>query len=505
MMLRATLAVFAALTISANVASTAEPLREPTPSTSPSPAQQAQIDRKYGMFCHFGMNTYAEQEWTDGSFPAETYNPPDDLEYRVDDWVLTARDAGMRYILLTSKHHDGFCLWDSKFTDYDVGNEKVKNHTDVIAAVAKACKKYDIGLAFYYSIWDRNQKFPNAEAYKKYTLGQLEELMSNYGPICELWLDGGWVAKPDYWHVPEIYDLVKRLQPNCVVSTNWTTGAPGDPEKHMMTPDKQAAGDPIRYFPSDFRLADPYMPVTPDPKIFTHNGKEYYLPFEATVTLSATNRWFAHPKDTQAKSIETLEKMFYIATAQDNVLVFNLPPNKDGDLVPAQKKVLFDLAKKLSIGPGKPFPKAPEGFVFPHAKGKAPGWCLAGATADATSTWTRDAGFEAGKAIDDDTGTRWAAKDKDATLEIVLKNNLAADTLTLHEYGEGGKYRINKFSVEYFDGTDWKFLLSGSSVGANLRYQFMPVQVNRLRIKVSSPSDEIPPSLWEVGLVDSKQ
>ena len=122
----------------------------PQPGNSPSKAQQKQIDRKYGMFIHFGINTFHDEEWTDGSKPASSYNPE---TINADQWIKAAKEAGMKYVILITKHHDGFCLWDSKYTDYDVASSP--NPTNVVEAVAKACKKYDIGLGLYYSLWDR--------------------------------------------------------------------------------------------------------------------------------------------------------------------------------------------------------------------------------------------------------------------------------------------------------------------------------------------------------------
>ena len=123
----------------------------PVPSRQPNAAQLKQIDRKYGMFIHFGVNTFHDMEWTDGSKPAMSYNP---TSVDADQWIKTAKDAGMKYVILITKHHEGFCLWDSKYTEYDVAHSG--NKTNVIEEVAEACKKYDIGLGLYYSLWDRS-------------------------------------------------------------------------------------------------------------------------------------------------------------------------------------------------------------------------------------------------------------------------------------------------------------------------------------------------------------
>ena len=122
------------------------------PATKPNLAQQDMIKRGYGMFIHFGINTFNNIEWSDGTLPVESYNP---TNLDPDQWVRTAKEAGFRYVLLVTKHHDGFCLWDSKYTTYDVASSPVK--TDVVKAVSEACKKYGIGFAIYYSLWDRKE------------------------------------------------------------------------------------------------------------------------------------------------------------------------------------------------------------------------------------------------------------------------------------------------------------------------------------------------------------
>src|SRR6478735_3997402 len=116
-------------------------VKEPQPSTKPGLYQAAQIKRKYGMFIHFGINTFYDEEWTDGSKPPSSYKP-DTVD--ADQWISTAKEAGMKYVILVSKHVDGFCLWNSKYTDYDVGSSG--NKTDVVEDVAMACKKYGIGM-----------------------------------------------------------------------------------------------------------------------------------------------------------------------------------------------------------------------------------------------------------------------------------------------------------------------------------------------------------------------
>lgn len=287
----------------------AQKLILPTPSAKPNKAQQQQIARKYGMFIHFGINTFHDEEWTDGSKPASSYRP---TRIDAEQWVRTAKDAGMKYIILITKHHDGFCLWDSKYTEYDVANSD--NQTNVVEAVAKACKKYDIGLGLYYSLWDRKVNGDVADqsqdaAYNEYMIKQLKELIAiaqKHTHIVEFWFDGGWVKQNYRWPVMDI----------C-------------------------------YFPSDFRLGDPQLPVDDDPKTFTHDGKDYYMPWESTVCIS--ERWFYNTKDTKFKSIDELEKLYKQCTKNDNILILNCPPNRDGQIRTEDVRILKELRARLHL------------------------------------------------------------------------------------------------------------------------------------------------------------
>lgn len=334
------------LTIFTNTLLSAEIL--PKPSNKPSKAQKAQIGRKYGMFIHFGMNTFHDQEWTDGSMPASSYQP---TTIDAEQWVKSAKDAGMKYVILVTKHHDGFCLWDSQYTEYDVANSP--NKTNVIEAVARACKKYNIGLGLYYSLWDRkvngNVKDSTLDnAYNAYLINQLKELLAitkKITPVVEFWFDGGWEKENYRWPVNDIYQTIKSVEPNCQIGINWSIGMPGNPDYHMVLPKDQKAGYPIRYFPSDFRLGDPFFPGENDPKVFTHAGKSYYLPFESTICIS--DRWFYNTKDTNLKSVEELLKIYNTATAQDNIFILNCPPNKEGRLRDADVQRLKELRQKI--------------------------------------------------------------------------------------------------------------------------------------------------------------
>ncbi|HVY75315.1 MAG TPA: alpha-L-fucosidase [Puia sp.] len=340
------------LFILSGICAIAQPgITEPIPSSRPGKYQEEQIQRKYGMFIHFGINTFWDQEWTDGSKPPASYHP-DTVD--ADQWISTAKEAGMKYVILVTKHVDGFCLWDSKYTTYDVGSSG--NKTNVVEAVARACKKYGIGLGLYYSLWDRHQNADLAdtsldEAYNQYIVGQLRELIAITAPythIVELWLDAGWEKKRERWPIAVIYKTVKTLEPQCQIGVNWSIGKPDnpDPDSAFLLPTQQKAGYPIRYFPSDFRMGDPYLPANPDPKLFSHKGKLYYMPWETTVCLS--QKWFYNTTDTVVKTPQQLYDLYKIATAQDNILILDLPPDRSGRLREKDRQTVFALRRLIA-------------------------------------------------------------------------------------------------------------------------------------------------------------
>jgi alpha-L-fucosidase len=342
--------LFLFILLSNNASFSQKTVTGPTPSNKPGIYQLAQIKRKYGMFIHFGINTFYDEEWTDGSKPASSYKP---LTVDADQWIHVAKEAGMKYVILVSKHVDGFCLWDSKYTDYDVASSS--NKTNVVEEVARACKKYGIGMGIYYSLWDRHQNASVKDSsldkdYNEYMVSQIKELIAivnKYTPVAELWLDAGWEKKRSRWPIAEIYKTVKEMAPQCQVGVNWSIGIPEnpDPDSAFVLPVMQKTGYPIRYFPSDFRMGDPYMPANPDPKLFSYNGHLYYMPWETTLCMS--EKWFYNTKDTVYKTVDELYQIYKQATAQDNILILDLPPDRSGRLREKDIQLVLALHKQI--------------------------------------------------------------------------------------------------------------------------------------------------------------
>ena len=323
------------------------------PSTEPNEYQKEHIKRKFGMFIHFGVNTFGNTEWSDGMIRAKSYQPE---TIDADSWAKTAYEAGMNFIVLVTKHHDGFCLWNTKYTDYCVTNSS--NPTDVVAELSKACKKYGLKLGLYYSLWDR--KIPCYQnnfkgEYLPYMRNQLTELMDGrYGDICELWLDGAWDKTRREWELDKLYDTVKRLQPGCQIGVNHTIGEDNNmaeiPEKRWQ-PENYQLNDPMRMFPSDFRLWDGCMIHENDPKIYTFQNNSYYLPCEITLCSRKGFNWFYSNvyESEPLMDVDIMYKNAKMVFDTDNILVINLPVNTKGKLVDGDVENLNKLSEKLGL------------------------------------------------------------------------------------------------------------------------------------------------------------
>jgi len=403
------------------------------------------MERRYGMFVTYGMNTYLDVEWSEGKVGVEAFDPPGDLAEKVDGWAALAKAAGMRYLLYVTKHHDGFCTWPTKWTDYHSCVSGVKHKVDVVGAVAEACRRHGIELALYYSIWDRHElSYRDADKYRyiKWMKGQLRELLTQYGEVCELWLDGQWDRKCEEWYLPEVYGFVKGLQPGCQVGVNHTVD---------KMPGLQREGGVMSYWPSDFRLYDPYLPAANDPKIFVDGqGRRVYLPFEATVTMSPVGNWFAHEGDPLAMEVEWMEEILWRATQGGNVLVMNVSPRKDGTIFEATRRNLMSLAERVGLKDAK-FPelREPKSLTF-GADARASSWM---------ENELRDGRAEC--AVDGDPQTAWMCGQPTGRLEVMLRKPGRFNQVVLVE---STRARIGRFTIEAEIGGKWEEIYRGDGV-----------------------------------------
>lgn len=284
---------------------------------APTAAQLAWQNLELGVFCHFGINTFHGQEWSDGTLPAASFDPD---RFDARQWVRTAKDLGARYFILTAKHHDGFCLWPSATTDYSVASSPWRDgQGDVVADVAQACADEGLPLGLYLSPWDRNADcYSDPEAYDRFYLAQLRELCSNYGPLVELWFDGAGSQGREYdW--ASISDLIATLQPDAMIFNM------GAPTIRWVGNEDGLAADPVEYVVDRTDFSN-YTVET------VSLDQALYLPPECDVSLR--RGWF-WAEDDAPKSLEHLTSIYYRSIGMGANLLLNLPPDRHG-LIPTE-------------------------------------------------------------------------------------------------------------------------------------------------------------------------
>ena len=283
----------------------------------PTPEQLQWQQDQLGVFFHFGVNTFHGKEWSDGTLPASSFNPSG---LDAEQWVQTAVDAGAKYVVLTAKHHDGFCLWPTATTAYSVAASPWRDgQGDVVAEVAAACRKLGMKLGLYLSPWDRNaQCYEDPAAYDEFYLAQLRELCSNYGQLCELWFDGaGSQGREHDW--PRIAAVIAELQPGAMVFNM------GAPTIRWVGNEDGLAADPVEYVVdrTDFSNYTVHTAAL---------AEALYLPPECDVSLR--RGWFWHPEDAP-KDLDHLLAIHYRSIGLGANLLLNLPPDSRG-LIPEE-------------------------------------------------------------------------------------------------------------------------------------------------------------------------
>lgn len=481
-----------------NVATAQQPC-DLLPSHSPSKVQQQLMKRQYGMFIHFGINTFNGQEWSDGTTPASAYCPTD---LDCDQWVRVARDAGFRYVLLITKHHDGFCLWDSKYTDYDVASSPVK--TDVVAEVSKACKKYGLEFAIYYSLWDRHDpsyRSDNFNDYIDYMEGQLTELLTGYGDVCEVWFDGGWDKQPEEWQLPRIYRHIKRLQPDCAVGVNHTI-VMEEGKRDFTIPDLMTEDDRyyFQYFPSDFRLWDPKIAHRNDKKQYLHEGQSYYLPFEHTICISNVWNWFQKDALIPVRDLDELEELFYWCTDNGNTLVINIPPDRTGRIRETEANAVIALNQRLGgLRKGKPLP----------TNGR---FLSTGQPVESSSSVS---GHEAAAAVDGGMQTYWEAAPDDPipTLTVSLDGPQRFNKISIFEhcdvenssdgFSNVRTNRIRKYAIDILqDNGSWLNVYYGDRPMGDCKVVNFPKTYTASQVRLRIIETTAAPAIYEFNIIN---
>ncbi len=455
----------------------------------PSPRQLRWQKLELTAFFHFGVNTFTNHEWGDGKEDPKIFNPAK-LDAR--QWVKVAKDAGFKQVILTAKHHDGFCLWPTKTTTHSVKSSPWKNGKgDVVKEVADACKSQNVGFGIYLSPWDRNSPLYGSEEYNDFFVKQLTELLTNYGRIDEVWFDGangeGPNGKKQVYDFDRWYKLIRKLQPSATIAimgpdVRWvgTESGYGRETEWSVVPANNM--DPAA-IESNSQQGDAFKPegdmrgddLGSRDKIMNAKALVWY-PAETDVSIRPG--WFYHPEENdKVKSPEKLLDIYFHSVGRNSVLLVNLPPDKEGLINEADIKNLKEWTRLRDN-------------IFKNNFAK-------GASVVSAN------GINAKTILDNNYTSFWTTKRKDtaATIEIKLKNKATFNVLMLQENIAIGQ-RIEKFDLEYWNGTSWKKAAEGTTVGYKRLLQFDPVTTDKIRLNIIS--SRLNPTIAELGLYMEK-
>lgn len=327
-------------------------------SVVPTPSQQRLQDKPFYAFFHFGMNTANDREWGCGSEVASDF---DITKIKPEQWVKTVKAAGMTGIILTCKHHDGFCLWNTGTTDFNVMNSPMGK--DIVKAVSDECHKQGIEFGVYLSPWDMHEPTYGTEQYNDYFIRQLTELCGNYGELFEVWFDGakGANAKAFTYDWQRYYKLIRTMQPNaniaiCGEDIRWVGNEAGKARKneYSVVPaslkqceaieknSQNAEGDAARLQKVDTMDED-----LGSRNILKNNANLSWYPAE--VDVSIRKGWFYHKKDDRTvKSARRLFKIYLTSVGNNCTLLLNIPPTDKGVICAKDVRNLKALGKKIN-------------------------------------------------------------------------------------------------------------------------------------------------------------
>lgn len=304
---------------------------------------QKQLDwfaMEYYAFIHFGPNTFTDKEWGDGSEDPSIFNP---AELNCDQWVEAIKAAGMKGMVLTAKHHDGFCLWPSKYTEHSVKNSPFKR--DIVREASEACKRGGIKFGFYLSPWDRNSKYYGTPEYNDYFCNQLTELLTEYGDIFYVWFDNacgeGPNGKKQVYDFPRYFDLIRKYQPNALIFNDfgpdirWCGNEAGNARhaEWAVIPSELCHYSKIQTGPGPMAdQGDLSWIYNTEKELGTMANILYSkgLTFTpAEINMSIRPGWFWHQEE-NPHSLERLFKTYLLSVGANSCFHLNLPPTKDG-------------------------------------------------------------------------------------------------------------------------------------------------------------------------------
>lgn len=327
-------------------------------SVVPTKLQADFSDNEYYSFVHFGMNTFRGVEWGKGKESPEEFNP-ETLD--TDQWARVLKESGSSGIILTAKHHDGFCLFPSKYTEHSIKNSPYKNgNGDVVKELSESCKKYGLKFGIYLSPWDMHEKTYGTESYNDYFVNQLTELCTNYGDIFVFWFDGakgeGW---PDFnYDFERYYATIRKLQPNAVISVcgpdiRWIGNEGGVTRKSewsVVTKGCASISEIMKNSQHSENEAEALKEVRYDAEDMGSRElvKNYrdliWYPAEADVSIH--HDWFYNEKS-KMRTAKELAEIYFSSVGGNAFLLLNVPPSKNGVIEEKDVKLLKDFKAKV--------------------------------------------------------------------------------------------------------------------------------------------------------------
>lgn len=443
----------------------------------PSDRQLALQEMEFYAFIHFTVNTYTDEEWGHGHEDPAIFNP---VQFDADQWVDSCREAGMTGLILTCKHHDGFCLWPSQYTEHSVKNSPWKNgQGDIVKEVADACRRGGIKFGIYLSPWDRHEPtYGNSPLYNAYFMSQLRELLMNYGDIFCVWFDGacgeGPNGKRQEYDWDAYYSLIRELQPNAVISVcgpdiRWCGNEAGycRESEWSVVPASLRANEKIQeksQQADDREFARRYNSEDQDlgsREIISQERELVWYPAE--VNTSIRPGWFYHAsEDDKVKSLEELLHIYYGSVGGNATFLLNIPPDQRGLIHENDRARLKELGETIS-----------NTFRTNLADQ---------ATAKASETMS---GHDVMNILDGDKDTYWApeAGTEQAMIEVDLQDEKEFNHIVLQEYRYS--QRIERFELEYEQDGVWKSLWSGTVIGYKRICHFDAVRSRYIRLKIT--------------------
>ncbi|MBK7405157.1 MAG: alpha-L-fucosidase [Phycisphaerales bacterium] len=453
----------------------------------PSPRHLRWHELEFYGFLHFTTNTFTDREWGYGDEDPAIFNP---TNFDAEQIVSVAEQAGMRGLILTCKHHDGFCLWPSDYTEHDIASSPWKGGKgDVVREISDACARHGLKFGVYLSPWDRNRADYGQPSYVEYYRDQLRELLTRYGPIFEVWWDGAnggdgyyggaretrHIDRSTYYGWEETTRIVRELQPDAVIFSDagdlrWVgneQGLAGDPCWATYSP-RPADGE-TRAVPGTTR----YWEGTSG-----HRDGEMWMPAECDVSIRPG--WFYHAgEDGRVKGPEQLVDLYYASVGRGASLLLNVPPDRSGRIHETDAASLRGFRAILDATFGSDL--------------------ASGATASATNTRGGDRAYAPANICDGHASTYWATDDAvhDAEIVLELPNETGFNVVSLREYLPLGQ-RVNNWALDAWQDGGWTEFAKGSAIGARRLWRGTLIQTDRVRLRLSDA--EVCPALSEFAL-----